>query len=277
MQAKLKAAAGRAPVEGLSLCAVLCPQCQACLGDVKADDELVAQPANTLTPTLDPPPTPASPCTSPGASPIITGHHTASLEHSRSGTEGYSQKVSSHQEASHSQPQDPVTPPTSHTLPIPLQLQQAVPALVLVLDSDVACSRKMLFGRHSPAKATAKLWKENQQNAAMYSLRLIGNALKPEEPVGIDPKDLRIHSKWAARLYGKPSPDGGWHDSSTKIVLPVQTPFSIVYEMVQALYQGRVTLRHDNVEHLLLLAHAMKVQSTLLIAISVTYTCKSVV
>lgn len=131
--------------------------------------------------------------------------------------------------------------------------------LVLVLESDVARNRRMLFTKHSPARATAKFWTENHQNAAMYSLRLIGDAHKPEESVGIDPKDLRIHSKWAAGMYGTAFPDSGWHDSSTDMVVPVQTPSSIVYEMVQALYQGRVTLRHDNVEHLLLLAHVMQV------------------
>lgn len=169
------------------------------------------------------------------------------------------QTGSSLQETTQSQSQDPVTPSPSQTLPKPFKHQQAVLALVLVLEGDVARSRRMLFSRHFPARGTVKLWRENQQNAAMYSLRLIGDARKPEEFVGIDPKDLRIHSKWAAGLYGNASPDGGWHDSSTQIVLPVQTPSSVVYEMVEALYHGKVTLRHDNVEHLLQLAHAMQV------------------
>lgn len=260
--AELRAAANHATPEGFRVCAALCTQCQANLKvvvQVKVGHDLVAQPANTLTPTpkLDPPPTPAQSC-NPGTSPNLDGHHSAGLEHSRSGTEAHSQRVSSQQEASQSQFQDPVTPPTSQTVPLPHQ--QAVPVLVLVLDSDVARNRKMLFTKHSPAQATAKFWRENQQDAAMYSLRLIGDAQMPEESVGIDPKDLRIHSRWAAGMYGKASPDGGWQDSSTEMVVPVQTPSSIVYEMVQALYHGRVTLRHDNVEHLLLLAHAMQVR-----------------
>ena len=134
-----------------------------------------------------------------------------------------------------------------------------MPELILQLDGNMARSRKMSFDVHSPAPATVKLWRSSQQNTAMYSFFLVGNAKTPAEYVGIDVKDLRIHSRWAADMYDCAGADSIWHASSTSVVLPVETPVDIVYTMVESLYKGKITLRHDNVEHLLLLSHAMQV------------------
>lgn len=163
----------------------------------------------------------------------------------------------SDQGAALSPPQAPVTPPPPPSPPLPSQ--QTVPQLILQLDGNIARSRQMSFAAHSPASATVKLWRSNQQNVAMYSLSLVGNARTPEEYVGIDPKDLIIHSRWAAGMYDRAGAASIWHARRTTVPLPIETPVDIVYTMVEALYRGSITLRHDNVEHLLLLSHAMQV------------------
>ena len=236
--------------------------CKADLGAVvqvkqEACVNLAAQSSVNPTPTLNSPPTPASPPNS-ATSPNLDASPRANLEHSRPGTEGQFQSVSSQQEATPSPPQDPVTPTPSIPLPTPAQHQQAEPALVLALESDVACSRKMLLKGHSPSPAAGKYWRKNQHIVALYSTTLIGNENKREQRVGIDVKDLIIHSKWFAKLYSSASADSAWQASNTEIPVPLQTPPSIVYEMVEALYRGKITLRHDNVEQLLLLSHAMQ-------------------
>ena len=112
-------------------------------------------------------------------------------------------------------------------------------------------------------QATFEQWKENQQNAAMFTCKLVGDARYPDQYVGINPEDLKIHSTWAADMFEAPAPDSVWRCSSAEIVLPLQAPKCIVYQLVRALYRGEINLRHRHVEHLLLLSHAMQVQHCL--------------
>ena len=191
----------------------------------------------------------------PDTRPNLDANCSANLD-DRSGTEEKRQRAAVQQEAALSPPQDPLTPLPSPPFP---KHQQAVPTLILELDSVMAKPRKLPFRSHSPAPATVTFWKEHHGNAAFFGVRLSGNAQKPKEFVGIDLKDLIVHSGWFARIRKDALADIAQHGSSTKILVPLQTPHSIVSEMVESLYSGTVSLNHENVEQLLLLSHAMQV------------------
>ena len=145
--------------------------------------------------------------------------------------------------------------------PTPLSAQQDTYPVLLQLDACMAPALSLPLAKHKPGSAVIKFWRANHQNPALYSLRLIGDAQQPGESVGIGTQDLMIHSAWAASILPTTDTNRPVSPHGVDTLLPVKTPASVVSKMVESLHSGTISLSHDNVEHMLMLSHAMKVRT----------------
>lgn len=122
---------------------------------------------------------------------------------------------------------------------------------LLQLDSQMAPLRKkQLIKGCQPYPQLLHTWQEHEQNSAVCGARLIGDAQKPDEYVGVVVHDLISSSAWAAARLRQ----SDMQNSGIGTVVPVCTPPAVVRQLVQVLYSGHVELQED-VEPLLVLAN----------------------
>ena len=126
---------------------------------------------------------------------------------------------------------------------------------LLQLDSQMAplCKKQLVKGCQ-PYPQLLQTWQEHEQNPAVCGARLIGDAQKPDEYVGVVVHDLISSSAWAAARLRQ----SDMQNSGIGTVVPVCTPPAVVRQLVQALYSGHVELQED-VEPLLVLANCIQV------------------
>ena len=126
---------------------------------------------------------------------------------------------------------------------------------LLQLDSQMAplCKKQLVKGCQ-PYPQLLQTWQEHEQNPAVCGARLIGDAQKPDEYVGVVVHDLISSSAWAAARLRQ----SDMQNSGIGTVVPVCTPPAVVRQLVQALYSGHVELQED-LEPLLVLANCIQV------------------
>ena len=135
-------------------------------------------------------------------------------------------------------------PPAQSDLSKADGLRQEQLQLLLQLDSQTAPPQRMqLMKGYLPYPQLLQTWQEQQSNPAVCGVRLIGNAERPDEYVGIAVQDLIAHSAWAAtRLHQTDLQTSGLHT-----VLPICTPVSLVRRLVESLYSGFIELHLNSV------------------------------
>lgn len=93
----------------------------------------------------------------------------------------------------------------------------------------------------------------------MCNIRLIGDASKPNEYMGISLQDLTAHSASAAARLRQ----SRMQNSGMNTVVPVCIPPSVVRKLVRSFYTGILEMQED-VEQMLVLANCLQVGAPLL-------------
>lgn len=126
---------------------------------------------------------------------------------------------------------------------------------LLQLDSQMAplCKKQLVKGCQ-PYPQLLQTWQEHEQDPAVCGARLIGDAQKPDDYVGVVVHDLISSSAWAAARLRR----SDMQNSGIGTIVPVCTSAAVVKRLVEALYSGHIELQED-VEQLLVLANCMQV------------------
>ena len=229
----------------------------------QATSQDAAQPSLVLHPQPPPQPDPQQNPTQPQQTPAQPQQTQSQLQ-PRSQPQPSNQSQHEHPPQSSAAPKSAAQAPAAPTpaTPTPLSAQQDTYPVLLQLDACMAPALSLPLAKHKPGSAVIKFWRANHQNPALYNLRLIGDAQQqPGESVGIGTQDLMIHSAWAASILPTTDTNRPVSPHGVDVLLPVKTPASVVSKMVDSLHSGTVSLSNENVEHMLMLSHAMKVRT----------------